>query len=227
MSTGQSKPMGLQKKEYEDLQQKKADEDFKYNTNQRIQNLQFAIEMINKSLAGMVALHGSDKNCVDTQISQVMEATMSSLKEFRQELGDMASEMDSMKSVMIELKKTVQDLVPISMLNEKISRLEETIQQVRREKEALRKDFKDQLQHQFSHFCDLLKSLKTEILNAPSEIPAMKKLFDQKLEIVELNGQNAVLRSSNNERQLQLIEKKIENIYQLLKRIEITHQESK
>jgi len=72
-----------------------------------------------------------------------------------------------------------------------------------------------------------LKVNKEEILSIPSELPHLKKMLDQRIELVELNGQNAVLRSSNNERQILLVERKIENIYQLVKKLDITNQESR
>lgn len=48
-----------------------------------------------------------------------------------------------------------------------------------------------------------------------------KKQVDDKMDLVALNGTNSTLRSSNNERHLQLIEKKIENIYQLIKELQL------
>lgn len=224
---GLSKPMGIPNKEYYEAQQIKAEEDFKYHTNQRIQNLQFAIDMINKSLALFVAAQDSDKNCVDTQIAKVMETTMSSLKEFRQELGDMATQMTNTNNWIRQIRSEIEGCVKTSQFNEKISHLHDCINRLNSEKDAMRKEFNGLIDRLKLDFENRLKAQKEEILAIPSEIPDLKKLMDQKLELVELNGQNGVLRSSNNERQIMLLERKIENIYQLFKQLDINKQESK
>ena len=70
-----------------------------------------------------------------------------------------------------------------------------------------------------------IKSLREELISRPTGLPELQKLLESKIELVELNGQNAVLRSSNNEKQILLIERKIENIYQLIKRLDLNKQE--
>lgn len=219
--------MGIQKREFHEAQQMKAEEDFKYHTNQRIQNLQFAIDMINKSLASCVAAQGSDKNCVDTQIAEVMNATMSSLKEFRQELGDMATQMTNTNNWIRQVRSEIEDCVETSHFNEKISHLHDCIKKLHSEKDSMRKEFNGLIDRLKSDFENRLKAQKEEILAMPSEVPNLRKLMDQKIELVELNGQNAVLRSSNNEKQIMLVERKIENLYQLIKKLDLNIQEDK
>lgn len=226
MSTAQSKPMGLQKKEYHEAQLLKAEEDFKYHTNQRIQNLQFAVDMINKSLATYIAAQGSDKNCVDTQISQVMDATMSSLKEFRQELGDMGTQLTNTNNWIRQARSEIEECVETSNFNEKISHLHDCIKRLHTEKDSMRKEFNGLIDRLKLDFDNKLKAQKEEILAIPSDVPNLRKVMDQKIELVELNGQNAVLRSSNNEKQIMLVERKIDNIYQLIKKLELTNQEA-
>lgn len=219
--------MGIQKREFHEAQQMKAEEDFKYHTNQRIQNLQFAIDMINKSLASCVAAQGSDKNCVDTQIAEVMNATMSSLKEFRQELGDMATQMTNTNNWIRQVRSEIEGCVETSTFNEKISHLHDCIKKLHSEKDSMRKEFNGLIDRLKSDFENRLKAQKEEILAMPSEVPNLRKLMDQKIELVELNGQNAVLRSSNNEKQIMLVERKIENLYQLIKKFDLNIKEDK
>ena len=66
-----------------------------------------------------------------------------------------------------------------------------------------------------------LAALRKEFLEKPSEIEDLKTSFKDQLELVSLNGTNSQLRSSNNEKHVQLIDKKIENIYQLIKQLEL------
>lgn len=220
------KPMGMQKKDYHEAQQLKAEEDFKYHTNQRIQNLQFAIDMINKSLAQSIADQGSLEVDCSTQMKEVMSATMNSLKDFRQELGDISSQLKNSNDWIKQIRSDVEECVETSDFNEKISHMHDAIKRLHIEKDAMRKEFNGLLNRQNVEFEAKLKSLKEDILAIPSEIPNIRKVFDQKIELVELNGQNAVLRSSNNEKQIMLVERKIDNLYQLIKRLEIANQES-
>lgn len=219
--------MGIQKKDYQEIQAIKAEEEFKFSTNQRIQNLQTAIDKTNNLLASTIAVQGSNKQDCDLQVDEVMRSCMASLKEFRRILDDFELMIQANKNLVNQVMAQQKLMVEQDVFNEKISRLEQEVQQLRREKESFKRDAKDQNHRLIGDFSSQLKAMKEEILNIPSEIPAMKKLFDQKFEIVELNGQNAVLRSSNNEKQIMLVERKIDNIYQLIKKIELSMQEAK
>lgn len=66
-----------------------------------------------------------------------------------------------------------------------------------------------------------LLALREELLAKFNQITEVKKSLEDKLELVALNGTNSVLRCGNNERQLALIEKKLENIYALIKELQL------
>lgn len=76
-----------------------------------------------------------------------------------------------------------------------------------------------------SEFTAKLEAFRHEILSKPSEVPALKRQLEEKIDIVSMDGTNAVLRSANCEKHLQLIEKKIEQLYLLIKRIDLNTQE--
>ena len=59
----------------------------------------------------------------------------------------------------------------------------------------------------------------------PSEASEIKKHLEEKIDVVSLDGSNALLRSSNCEKHLNLIEKKIECIMLLIKKIDLNQQE--
>lgn len=219
--------MGIQNKDYQDIQQVKSQEDFQYQVNQRIQNIQFAIDEINQTLAKSIAQYGAFRVDCNNQITNILDQVVSGLKEFRQILGNMKSDVSNLE---IWIKQTRSDLtgyVEVSVFNEKISLLQGEISNVRLDKEKTRKEFNDLVERLKLDFDVRLKAMKQEILDIPSGIPDLKQVLDQKLELLELNSQNYVLRSSNNEKQILLVERKIENIYQLIKRLEIANQETK
>ncbi len=226
-STAESKPVGIQKEKYMEAQRLKAEEDFKYSTSQELQTLRVKMAGLQEDITRLEGEKGSDKKAMEIQLDQVMEACMSSLKEFRQELGDRDTNITHANNLIKKLSSAVEESVHTSTFNEKFSRLEEVISKLHRERESMKQDSKAAIERLRVELDSKLKTQKEEILAIPSEVPHLKKLMDQKLELVELNGQNAVLRSSNNERQIMLVERKIENIYQLVKQLDISKQEAR
>ncbi len=226
-SMGASKPTGIPKKDYQDIQQVKSQEDFQYQVNQRIQNIQFAIDEINQTLAKSIAQYGVFRVDCNNQITNILDQVVSSMKEFRQILGNMKSDVSNLETWIKQTRSDLTGYVEVSVFNEKISLLQDEISSIRLEKERTRNDLNGLCERLKSDFDARLKAMKQEILDIPSGIPDLKQALDQKLELLELNSQNYVLRSSNNEKQIMLVERKIENIYQLIKRLEIANQETK
>lgn len=223
----QSKTTGIDKERYKELQALKDQEDFRYQTTQGLQNLKFDLERQQERLAKIMAERGSDKKDTDIQLQHIMEACMSSLKEFRQDLGDINTQLTNTNNWIKQVRTEIEDCVETSNFNEKISHLHDCIKRLHTEKDSMRKEFNGLIDRLKLDFESRLKTQKEEILAIPSEVPNLRKVMDQKIELVELNGQNAVLRSSNNEKQIMLVERKIDNIYQLIKKLEIANEESK
>lgn len=138
---------------------------------------------------------------MDTDIRALYEI----LKEMNEEIDKRASQLDFERINRI--------------LCERMDRLE-------KDRGVIRKEVNEQIERRYADFQTKLEANKQEIISRPSEIPDLRRLIDQKIELIELNGQNAVLRSANNEKQIMLVERKIENIYQLIKRIDINKQEA-
>lgn len=66
-----------------------------------------------------------------------------------------------------------------------------------------------------------MDATKIEMIGAPSSLESVKKEILGKLTMTSLDGSNAALRSSNNEAQIRLLEKKLENLAILVKKNEI------
>ncbi len=221
-NTSTAKPTGISQEEYKKAQDLKAEEDFKYNTNQCIQNLRIIIDGVNKSLNNLIALVASDKVDADTQISDVAKVNELGFHNLRQRLGDQQTELKEVSERLEKLDFLLKDCVVKSDHEKHLSFLQDLIQEIRREKDVMCIHLKTEIQNLRSHFDSKLNAQREEVLNRPSDIPDLRKEFDKKLELVELNGQNSILRSSNNEKQILLVERKIENIYQLIKKIELS-----
>ena len=222
----QYKPMGISKKDYQEIQDVKAEDNFKFETNQKIQNLQFSLDKLNDSLNHSFARQGALEVSCSCQINEVMTATMTSLKEFRQSLGDFQTKFDTQERWFKQIKDLIDSKTDHSFFQDKINDIFSNIRYLQKDIDSIRKEFNGLVERLKVEFNEKIKSQKEEILAIPSELPNLRKLVDQKIELVELNGQNAVLRSSNNEKQILLVERKIENLYQLVKKLEIANQES-
>ncbi len=213
--------MGISQDDYKQHQASKDEDDFKTSINKKMQRLILEIDMLNNCLDESIAQQGSFEVECKTEINEILNLTTLSLKEFRQSLGDVLTEFIGYEKKFNNMQISIESKVHVSDFNEKISRLEQMIENLHKEKASIRNDFIALVQRLSKDFDNKLIKLKDEILAMPSEIPHLKKFYDQKIELVELNGQNGVLRSSNNEKQIMLLERKIENIYQLIKKLEI------
>lgn len=72
-----------------------------------------------------------------------------------------------------------------------------------------------------SNFDQKLNEVKALVDNSPDMLDKVKRDILQKLDAVSLDGSNASIKASNCSQQILMIEKKIENIYLLLKKFEL------
>ena len=217
----------MDKEKYKEIQDQKSEQDFKYNTLQRIQDLEFSITKMKGSMQNLDAVLGHGLKGCEVDIDHVMQSCMDSLKEFRSSIDSCEKTASDSRSLFNMLYTEMKECITKQECEDKLKGLRQEIQSLRKEKESMRRDFDASLQRLYSDFDARLKATKDEILSIPSEVPNLRKLVDQKIELVELNGQNAVLRSSNNEKEIMLVERKIDNLYQLVKRLELSIQETK
>lgn len=224
---GQSKPMGIENDQYVEAQKIKAENDFRNTTNQRIQNLEFTIDMINKSIATAVASQESSKKHYEISLTNFMESTLGALKEFRHTVEEVTTVLQKHGEKLTALHNNQIQLIDRHEWNEKISLLKRMMEELHLEDNSVRSECNHLIQRVGVEFDSRIKHLKEEILAKPSGVPDLKRETDEKIQLVELNGQNAVLRSSNNEKQIMLLERKIDNLYQLVKRLEIANEAAK
>lgn len=223
----QPKALGLDGDFYEEAQKLKADEDFKTQANDRIQKLEFALDEINTDLSQAFAIQSSNKTEMLIKFENLMQSTISSLKDFRREFGDLTTMVQKHGDKICKLHDRQIQLIDEERLNEKISHLNTETIKLLAVQDAMRHDFNEAIQRLSADFSARMKAVKEEILAIPSDLPTLKKEIDSNIALVEINCQNAVLRSGNNEKQLMLVERKIDNLYQLVKQLQIANQEAK
>lgn len=80
----------------------------------------------------------------------------------------------------------------------------------------------DQMNKFFSAINDKMVKMENQLDLFPEMLENFKKDISHDLEMVKLNGSGAVLKAGNSEKQIQLMEKRIENIQLLLKKYELS-----
>lgn len=71
-------------------------------------------------------------------------------------------------------------------------------------------------------FDEKMTILKNEVTGSPSSLESLKSELVKKMEGIALDGSNAILKANNSAAQISILEKKIENIYLLLKKLELS-----
>jgi len=219
--------MAIKKEEYVAFQANKDQQDFRVDTVSKLNALQNDLDLLNEHLRNHIARQGSDHVEHDQDISKVMDSCMESLKEFRMRLElqeEAAIRSETFCDVFHEEVK--KNYIPRKEYEEEITFLKGCIERLHSDYVQVRTYFTSLLSTARKDFDEKLAHAKSDILSRPSEIPALKALFEEKLELVTLNGTNSVLRSSNCEKQIMLLERKIEQVMLMIKKIDIARQEA-
>ena len=143
----------------------------------------------------------------------------SSLSDIRREISKVRAEKDQLESV-INSQKNGQKIHESklgsleSSLSQQTSSLSSKIADVHQVVE-------NKVQNVIQKMQQSVDSAKTELLGSPSSLQGAKNELMQKMEAVELDAANALLRSKNSEQKCSVLDRKIDNIYLLLKKHEL------
>jgi len=218
-------PRGIPKEEFSRIQELKAEDDFKIDTAYQIGEIKICLSVLQESLSKAQGVISSNKAQIESQLSEILDGAMAAIKEVKKDLHAISNEIGLNRVRMSEIDYKLDSCAKEEDLRETIAGLHECIENFSFEREQIRADFQRYVNTLRSQYDTKLDDFKSEIMNIPSEIPEMTRLIDEKVQLVELNGQNSILRSANNEKQIMLLERKIENLSQVVKKIELTKQE--
>ena len=222
MSNTSTVKRGGMTKEQIAFQEAKNEEDFKNHTNLSLNDQRNRLVGLKEDLDSLKAILSSDKVDTDIKFDRLRLEMLDLFKAFQKKLDDFDLVIRKYGILIDESKAYAQSYlvkkdehhVEINLLKSLARQQQQTIEK-----------FTEHVQQALDKVCyesvDNVKRLREEILSRPSEVKDIRKEFDEKLELVTLNGTNSVLRSTNCEKHLNLIEKKIENIYQLIKQLEL------
>lgn len=212
----------MPKEQYDQIHEVKEEADFKFNTNQSLQNLKFAVETLSSALKeaceNIIAL----KSDVTAKSYDLARNVSDNLSGQMQTLGDFRDVIKDIKIKVAYLEDEVDHTASSKDLNALKEEMYLQCRMIRQEIDMLKGKVYQDIYTEISKVHEKIQSAKDEIINMPSQLPEFEHMIDEKIQICDLNGQNALLRSANNERHVQLIDKKIENLYQLIKEIKLS-----
>lgn len=148
-------------------------------------------------------------NNVFTKLSHDLDKVCANLKKFDSDLSVLNGKLSTQNSSLQSFSEEIGVSKKASQKNQeeseyKIGRLE------------------DYLKHQVKSLEEALNKKVNDFISRPSELKGIRDELLNKIANSSMDSQNANLRSTNTDKQLQLQERKIENIYLLLKKYELT-----
>lgn len=206
-------------------QQTKNENDFKTEVVLRFQKLENFIQAMQKDVEYVNALHQEHQVDSIHVAHEISDNCMSSLKELRLVMDDiqkqnkiLSDQYNSILSFISSNYLSRSDYAKDRMAEQdRVAKLKMDIGVHRNEFQAALSLYRHELDAKLADF------LQKQASKA-DPIPELRQIFEERIELVSLNGQNSVLRSTNNEKHIHLVEKKIENIYQLIKQIQLDKQ---
>lgn len=216
---------GIPKEEFSNFQNLKAEDDFKNNASQQISEIKISLVTLQDALAKAQNVINSNRSDIQSQIHEIIDSSLSAIKEVKKDVNLISKEIGLNRVQLHEVEHKLDHSVKEEDLREVIAGLHECMQNFADERDKVCEDFRRYVDILRGEYTTKLEDFKSEIMNIPSEIPKMTRLIDEKIQLVELNGQNSILRSANNEKQIMLLDRKIENLSQIVKKIELTKQE--
>ena len=203
-------------------QMMKDESDFRNQANQRLQSLEIGMAAMNSNIAELFGkLRSLDVSLgikLDSHIKEQRQQRDAHISQVEKENMKMANNANQAVSLFNHAVKTY---LSKEQHDKDISSYAAGLAQVAKEL----KEFKDSVtslsQHHTADMERRLQAFKDEVNNRPSDIPKLKKELEQKIDLVALDGTNSVIRTQNFEKQLFIIEKKIEQLFLLIKNLEI------
>lgn len=223
MST--DKLQGLSQLEYMEKQLVAEQQKFIVETNRRLQELEIAQQAISNNMSTMQGEFKYLSVSTEDIIDQAKSELEYSVSEIKVNLNDLKRDCEGFSWRLDKSDKFQAYCIQQGEFQNLRAGIDVKLEHLHQLHESEKQEFRFLLERQRLEFKEALKSLKEEILAIPTGVPQLKDELHKRIDFVELNGQNGVLRSTNNEKQLMLLERKIENLYQLIKRIDLSTQE--
>ena len=199
---------------------------FKKETRDALSSVQVYVDMVNKSMNDLRQDMEMQKNSISYLLEQLHQKIDALDLKTQKGIGDCLDYTQKVTSQQYDTISQMQlQLSGRNVLQNDITSIKQKMDELNQE--MIR--FKSEIREYISQSIDQIekKNLQfiQEVKSIPSEASEIKKQLEEKIDVISLDGSNALLRSSNCEKHLNLIEKKIECIMLLIKKIDLNQQE--
>jgi len=199
---------------------------FKKETRDALSSVQVYVDMVNKSMNDLRQDMEMQKNSISYLLEQLHQKIDALDLKTQKGIGDCLDYTQKVTSQQYDTISQMQlQLSGRNVLQNDVTSIKQKMDELNQE--MIR--FKSEIREYISQSIDQIekKNLQfiQEVKSIPSEASEIKKQLEEKIDVISLDGSNALLRSSNCEKHLNLIEKKIECIMLLIKKIDLTQQE--
>lgn len=216
---------GMSREEYLQKQAIHNEEKLTVDTSKRLQSLETSLSLIRKEQQDQAALLSTFKSQLESSLIDFQKRLNDFQYTLRQSLNDFKDDLATKDKDIDEIYKDFNKFVDTEDLNIEKKNISNALLQTKAQYENLKAEIYGALERLRLEVLSLFKAFREEINARPSGISEVKQALSDQIQLIELNGQNSIIRSANNEKQIMLIERKIENIYQLIKRIDLQNQE--
>lgn len=160
------------------------------------------------------------------QMQKILEHVLSQIEGVANSKQPIFTEIDKLKLDIYKLGEAIRQIQEFPQrINEKIHQIGQDLIGIQHDSEASIVTLEDRLNLSYKAFlkdCEMkLLEWKKEILGTPSSNMKVKEELEQKMQMAQLDGANAIIKCKNAEQQIKLLEKKIENLQAQIKRNEL------
>lgn len=214
--------MGKSKEEIVAHQENKFQSDFIEQTNRKINCFEDDLDKCYQLVENFNQSLESKIKSLEIEISNMQEKNAAGIRKFNDLVDGFLENFHILESDLEDISTVIaKQEESTKKIHLSVDNLVDNFYQVRNEMSSMRNGISNDIGDCSRVFDYKLKVLKEEILSKPSPTENLKQEFSQKIEMVELNSQNGVLRASNCEKSIQLLERKIEQVNAMIRAIQI------
>lgn len=210
---------GISKKDYVEKQADKALEERSMYFNESINSLKDDVDEMECQISSVKANLGSFLSHINGQIEEFKIRLDFVIGENSGRLGDMSLELEAHKGRYRILEENFNSMKEVLMAcDNEITLLWDELGVFERRINSFIVEWNGHLATQGQVFDRKLKEMEERILSRPSEVAELRREIKTQIELTTLNGQNSVLRCANNEKMIHILEKRLEQVFLLLKK---------
>ena len=201
---------------YKEHQDSKEDADFKYQVNQRLQNhddkflkISCEVRTLNEKL---------DQIMVDVNHRCYKTETMVNhfVKEQSKLMESLTKDVRHIENILSMFSCSIDKKVDSNECLEAMLALKKSIHDLYDENKLSRAEFNENLQHLSHHFSSKLERVKQELIDRPTGIEQIQKIYENRFEDMAISMESAITRFMQAHNHLKTLDKKFTILWKMM-----------